>query len=78
MNDFYIRIRSFQDILDFIELATSQPFRVCLGNDHQSANATSFMALVCLDHSRPLQVTAECEEGVFLEFRKKAARFTAT
>jgi len=77
MEDFYIRIRSFQDVMDIIELAMAMPFAVFLSNSHQNVNATSFMALVSLDHTRPLRVTANCEEHLFREFREKAARFAA-
>lgn len=77
MEDFYIRIRSFQDVQDLIELAMSVPFSVSLSNSHQRINATSFMGLVSLDHTRPLRVTANCGEALFREFREKAARFAA-
>ena len=73
--EFNIRIRSFQEVQDFIKLATVQPFRVSLGNDFQTANATSFMGVVSLDHRRPLRVTAECGEEEFKRFRQSVARF---
>ena len=75
--EFHIRIRSFQEVQDFIKLATVQPFRVILGNDFQTANATSFMGVVSLDHRRPLRVTAECGEEEFKRFRQSVARFLA-
>ena len=75
--EFQIRIRSFQEIQEFIKLATVQPFRIRLGNDYQSANATSFMGLVSLDHRRPLKVSADCGQEEFDRFREKAARFWA-
>ena len=75
--EFHIRIRSFQEVQDFIKLATVQPFRVSLGNDFQTANATSFMGVVSLDHRRPLRVTAECGEAEFKRFRQSVARFLA-
>ena len=75
--EFNIRIRSFQEVQDFIRLATVQPFRVSVGNDFQNANATSFMGVVSLDHRRPLRVTAECGEEEFNRFRQSVARFLA-
>ena len=75
--EFNIRIRSFQEVQDFIKLATVQPFRVLLGNDFQSANATSFMGVVSLDHSHPLRVSADCGEEEFASFRNLASRFLA-
>ena len=75
--EFHIRIRTFQEAQEFIKLATVQPFRVSLGNDFQSANATSFMGVVSLDHRHPLRVTADCCEEEFARFRQMAARFLA-
>lgn len=75
--EFNIRIRSFADVQEFVKLATSQPFRVRLGNDSQSTNATSFMGVVSLDHRHPLRVSAECGEEEFFRFRQQAARFCA-
>ena len=75
--EFNIRIRTFQEAQEFIKLATVQPFRVNLGNEFQSANATSFMGVVSLDHRRPLRVSADCGEEEFARFRQLAARFWA-
>ena len=75
--EFNIWIRSFRDVQEFVKLATCQPFRVCLGNESQSANATSFMGVVSLDHRHPLRVSAECGEEEFSRFRQQAARFFA-
>ena len=75
--EFQIRIRSFQEVQEFVKIATVQPFRVFLGNDHQSANATSFMGVVSLDHRRPLRVSADCGAEEFARFREQAAPFWA-
>lgn len=75
MAQFDIQIRSFQDVLDFVDLATVQPFTVRLSNGWQSANGTSFMALVSMDHCSPLQVSAECSEAEMEGFRRQAERF---
>ena len=77
MREFCIRIQSLQDVQDFVALATAQPFQIRLSNDYQSANATSIMALVSLDHRRPLHVSADCSDAEFAEFRRQAARFAA-
>ena len=77
MGEFCIRIRSFQEIQDFIALATAQPFHIELFNDHQSANATSFMGLVSLDLTRPSWVRANCTETEYFQFCQKAMRFAA-
>ena len=75
--EFQICIRSFQDVRDFITLATTQPFPIFLGNDFQSVNATSYMGVVSLDHRHPLRITADCGEEEFARFRQQAARFWA-
>ena len=74
MSQFRIQIRCFQDILDFVRLATVQPYRIRLSNHWQSANATSFMALVSMDHCQPLQVSAECSEEEVAGFRSLIQR----
>ena len=75
--EFHIRIRSFQQVQEFVKLATVQPFRVFLGNDYQSANATSFMGIMSLDHRHPLLVRADCGEEEFARFCQQAAQFVA-
>ena len=77
MGEFYIHIHSFQDLQDFVALATTKPFPIQLSNTSQSANATSFIALVSLDHRRPLRVTADCTDTEFAVLRQQAARFAA-
>lgn len=75
--EFRIRICSFQEVQDFVKLATVQPFRVFLGNDYQSVNATSFMGIMSLDHRHPLRVSADCGEEEFAKFRQQAIQFAA-
>ena len=75
MQEFRVQIRSFQEAQDFIRLATAQPFRVYLVNDHQVANATSYMGLASLDLSDCLWVRTECSESEHAVFRQLAAAF---
>jgi len=77
MQEFRIRIRSFEEIREFIRISTAQPFQVFIGNDRQTANATSYMGLVSLDHSGDLRVTSDCSDSEFQEFRRQSARFLA-
>ena len=77
MQEFRIRIRSFEEIKEFIRLSTSQPFTVYVGNQRQNANATSYMGLASLDLSRELLVSSECSDSDFQEFRRQSARFLA-
>ena len=77
MQEFRIRIRSFDEVKDFIRISTSQPFPVYIGNDRQMANSTSYMGLMSLDHTGDLLVQTDCSDSEFLNFRKQAARFLA-
>ena len=77
MEEFRIQFRSFQDVQDFVTLATRQPFQVFVNNSSEAIRATSLMALVGLDHSRPILVSSDCSDGTFAEFRRQAGRFAA-
>lgn len=77
MKQFDICLRSFQDVQDFVEMATVQPFRVLVGNDRARVNAKSFMGMFSLDYNSPLQVRADCTEEECNSFKAKAARFLA-
>ncbi len=75
MQEFNISLRSFQDVQEFISLATVQPFPVLVGNDVQQVNAKSFMGMVSLDYSRPLHVHADCDIQALATFRQKVCKF---
>lgn len=75
MQEFYIHIRSFKDVQDFVALATVQPFSVSVGNDFQQVNGKSFSGMVSLDYQRPTFVRSECSSAQWQVFRQQAARF---
>ncbi len=77
MQEFDIHIRSFQEIREFVELATVQPFRVLVGNDLQQVNAKSFIGMVSLDYTRPLQVKADCDVTALERFQHTVEKFLA-
>ena len=77
MQEVRIRIRSFDEVKDFIRISTSQPFPVYIGNDRQMVNSTSYMGLMSLDHTGDLLVQTDCSDSEFLDFRNQAARFLA-
>ena len=77
MKQFDIVLRSFQDVQDFVEMATVQPFRILVGNDRARVNAKSFMGMFSLDYNNPLQVRADCTEEECDSFKTAAARFLA-
>ncbi len=77
MKQFDICLRSFEDVQDFVELATVQPFRILVGNDRTRVNAKSFMGMFSLDFSIPLQVRADCSQEQCDRFMSAASRFLA-
>ena len=77
MKEFNIAIHSFQEVQEFVGVATVQPFQVMVGNDVQLVNAKSFIGMVSLDYSRPLKVLCDCDGDGFQNFRHQASRFLA-
>lgn len=75
MKQFDITLHSFEDVQNFVELATVQPFRILVGNDRTRVNAKSFMGMFSLDFSAPLQVRADCTQEQCEQFKADAARF---
>ena len=73
MREFEIRLRSVQDVQDFVDLATTKPFTVLVCDDYHRVNGKSFMEMFCLNFSRPLKATMECSEEEYEQFRKDAA-----
>ena len=72
MKEFEIRIRSVQDVLSFVDLATSRPFPVLVGNGDHQVNGKSFMEMFCLNFSRPLKATMDCSEEDYQQFLRDA------
>ena len=75
MQKFNITLRSFQEVQEFISIATIQPFPVLVGNDVQQVNGKSFIGMVSLDYSRPLQVQADCDSNMLETFRNVVKKF---
>ena len=75
MREFNIAIHSFQELQEFVTLATVQPFEVLVGNDRQQISGKSFMGMFSLDLSRPLRVIVTCSEEEYIRFHQDAARF---
>ena len=78
MREFEVRLRSVQDVQDFVALATEQPFPVFVGNPSSNGHkvdAKCFMEMFCLDFTRPLIASAQCGEDAFERLRKAADRF---
>lgn len=77
MQEFHIALHSFQDVQEFISLATVQPFAVLVGNDVQQVNGKSFIGMVSLDFTRPLSVQADCDGQQWQTFRGVVDKFLA-
>ena len=77
MKQFDICLQSFDDIQEFVALATIQPFRILVGNDRTRVNAKSFMGMFSLDLTTPVQVRADCTDEQCAGFKQAAARFLA-
>ena len=75
MREFLIIIRSFQDVQDFVAVATVQPFRIVVGNNSHLVNAKSFMGMFSLDYSEPLKVRMSCSDADFQRFLEAVDRF---
>ena len=75
MREFEIRIRSVQDVLSFVDLATSRPFPVLVGNDRHRVNGKSFMEMFCLNLREPLVASFQCSDEEYQKFCLDANRF---
>lgn len=77
MKEFTIRISSFKGVQSFVELATTQPFRILVSSGSQLVNAKSFIGMVNLDYSQPVQVRCDCNEEEMSRFFTLACQLLA-
>ena len=75
MLEFAIRLKSVQDVQDFVALATSRSYLITVRDAYNKINAQSFMELFCLNFSRPLRVVADCTEAELEQLAHDADRF---
>ena len=75
MKQFDIFLENFEDVQEFVALATVQPFRIVVGNDRSRVNAKSFMGMFSLDLTAPVQVRADCTEEQCSGFKTAASKF---
>ncbi len=75
MHEFLIRLSNMDEIKQFVQLATVQPFEVSVCTDWQSVNAKSFMGMFSLDLENPLHVKMQCNDAEFEEFRSLSGAF---
>ena len=75
MREFTIRLRSVQDVQEFVDLATSKPFNIQVLDDHRRVNGKSFMEMFCLNFSNRLTVQSEGYDWEVDQFLRDAQRF---
>ena len=75
MREFEIRLRSVQDVQEFVSLATNQAFPVLVGTEEYRVSGKCFMEMFCLDFTRPMKAYADCSDEEFEAFRAAVHRF---
>ena len=75
MHSFQVIFRSFEDVRDFVFLASAQSFdiTVCSGDSH--ADGKSLMVMLSLDYSRPMWVQCACDSIAAHDFVEQTERF---
>ena len=77
MKEIKVRLRSVQDVQDFVAIATARPFPIWVGSPDHWVNGKSFMELFCLNYSDPQTVSFECGEPELGDLLQDAPRFLA-
>ena len=62
MQEFWIRLRSMEDVQEFVAIATSRAFPICVRDSQHKIRGGSFMEMFCLDFNQPLRVVAQCSD----------------
>jgi len=75
MKEFEIRLRSVQDVQDFVDLATTKPFTILVCDDYHQVNGKSFMEMFCLNFGNRLRVRSEGYDWEFEQFLRDVRRF---
>ena len=75
MRELQIQLRSVQEVLAFVALATSRKFSIRVGNAAHQVNGKSFMEMFCLNLREPLKATFQCSDEEYEKFCADATRF---
>ena len=75
MQEFWIRLHSMEDVEEFVAIATSRAFPICVRDNHHKIHGGSFMEMFCLDFNQPLRVVVECSEEELNAFCAEVDRF---
>ena len=77
MMEFKIRLKSVQQVQEFVDLATACAFPVYVSDHRHRVNGKSFMEMFCLNFSHPLNVTAACSQEQWQQLMEHLCRFAA-
>ena len=77
MQEFEIRLRSVQDVQEFVSLTVTRNFPITVRDEFNKIKADSFMELFCLDFSQPLRVVCDCSEEEMSQLKAALHRFLA-
>ena len=75
MREFWIRLNSTEDVAEFVALATSRAFPICIRDSQHKIRGGSFMEMFCLDFNQPLRVVAQCSDEELADLCADAQRF---
>ena len=75
MQEFWIRLHSMEDVEEFVAIATSRVFPICVRDNQHKIRGGSFMEMFCLDFNQPLQVVAQCSEEELAALCNDARKF---
>ena len=75
MHGFRVVFRSFEDVRDFVFLASAQSFDVTVFSGGSHADGKSLMVMLGLDYSQPLWVQCSCGQEQTYAFAEAAQKF---
>ena len=75
MQEFWIRLHSMEDVEEFVAIATSRVFPICVRDNQHKIQGGSFMEMFCLDFNQPLRVVAQCSEEELAALCNDARKF---
>ena len=73
--EFQVKLRSVQQVQEFVDLATARPFPLWVSDSRHRVNGKSFMEMFCLNFSHQLTVTADCSQEALDLLKQDMAHF---
>ena len=77
MQEFWIHLRSVQEVQEFVSVASVRSYPVTVRDEYNKIKADSFMELFCLDFTHPLRVVCDCSEEELYQLKAELHRFLA-